>query len=386
MKINNRFACAPFRLFFLASSVWAVLALLLWGQFFLHGFTLSVNPVFWHAHEMLFGFAVPVAFGFIFTAARHWTGKQATLLSYQLFLLALWLLCRFTFFIPFLHSHNAIFIGVHLTWWVSALAALYRQLLHKQSGTYAGHFLIFFVMAMVDISMLILQREGAQQEVQVLLTTAVLLFCVLIGLIGSKILPFFTQRAVAGYQVRRRPRLEKLTFVITAVSVVSFFTSKWFAVSSLPGYWLIAAGFLNATLLISWHTKGIWHHPLLWSLYVAFGFMSLGLLFCGISFFAFFVPFNDALHLITIGAMSSMMLAIMVRVSLGHTGRVVRAPRYFGLALILLFGIAFIRMLAFLFPSPPLIWSITAWGAAFVISLFVIRFGAILLRPRIDEA
>ena len=48
----------------------------------------------WHAHEMLFGFALAVIVGFLFTAGRNWT-NEATPTGWPLALLALlWLVAR----------------------------------------------------------------------------------------------------------------------------------------------------------------------------------------------------------------------------------------------------------------------------------------------------
>ena len=65
-----------FRPFYLGAALFAMLAMPLWialllGLWPMH---LAVAPVLWHAHEMLFGFAVAVIVGFLLTAGKAWTG------------------------------------------------------------------------------------------------------------------------------------------------------------------------------------------------------------------------------------------------------------------------------------------------------------------------
>src|SRR5690606_38251102 len=33
-----------------------------------------VNPIWWHAHEMIFGFGLAIVAGFVLTAIQNWTG------------------------------------------------------------------------------------------------------------------------------------------------------------------------------------------------------------------------------------------------------------------------------------------------------------------------
>jgi uncharacterized protein involved in response to NO len=65
-----------FRPFYLGAALFAVLAMPLWIALYLGQVTstLAVPPLLWHAHEMLFGFAIAVIVGFLLTAGKAWTG------------------------------------------------------------------------------------------------------------------------------------------------------------------------------------------------------------------------------------------------------------------------------------------------------------------------
>ena len=65
-----------FRPFYLLASIFAVLSIALWAAQFAGWLGRSYLPgPMWHAHEMLFGFALAVIVGFLFTAGRNWSNR-----------------------------------------------------------------------------------------------------------------------------------------------------------------------------------------------------------------------------------------------------------------------------------------------------------------------
>ena len=68
-----------FRPLFLLSAGFAVLAMALWA-WFLTGTSIwqpALPVIFWHSHEMIFGFGCAVIAGFLLTAMQNWTGLRA---------------------------------------------------------------------------------------------------------------------------------------------------------------------------------------------------------------------------------------------------------------------------------------------------------------------
>ena len=65
-----------FRPFYLLASAFAALSIALWALQFsgLLQHAYLQGPL-WHAHEMLFGFALAVVVGFLLTAGRNWSGQ-----------------------------------------------------------------------------------------------------------------------------------------------------------------------------------------------------------------------------------------------------------------------------------------------------------------------
>ncbi len=86
-----------FRPFFLLAGVYSLVSIFIWGSVAVYGWPmprLPFSPMQWHAHEMIFGYGMAVAAGFLLTAVRNWTHLD-TLRGYPLAGLAtLWLAAR----------------------------------------------------------------------------------------------------------------------------------------------------------------------------------------------------------------------------------------------------------------------------------------------------
>ncbi|NLC21446.1 MAG: NnrS family protein, partial [Halomonadaceae bacterium] len=81
-----------FRPLFLLAALFSVLSMVVWFAFW-HG-DILLRPhgglMFWHQHEMLFGFAAAVVAGFLLTAVQNWTGLPSLRGGPLLGLVALW--------------------------------------------------------------------------------------------------------------------------------------------------------------------------------------------------------------------------------------------------------------------------------------------------------
>lgn len=69
-----------FRPFFLAGPIYAIIAIIVWVYAFQSGQPsyLNVPALWWHVHEMFFGFAMAIVAGFVLTAVQNWTGVNGT--------------------------------------------------------------------------------------------------------------------------------------------------------------------------------------------------------------------------------------------------------------------------------------------------------------------
>lgn len=85
--------------------------MLLWMLIYLFSVPLplaGLDPVTWHAHEMIYGYAIAVVAGFLLTAVSNWTGVRTWRGKPLAALLACWFVARgldggFHYFLNRLH-------------------------------------------------------------------------------------------------------------------------------------------------------------------------------------------------------------------------------------------------------------------------------------------
>ena len=139
---------------------------------------------------------------------------------------------------------------------------------------------------------------------------------------------------------------------------------------------------LHATRLVLWHDRGLWRVPLLWSLHLAYAWLALACL--GMALWHSGVALSPSLvtHALTVGAMTGLILAMMARVSLGHTGRRLQVPTSIAWAFALMQLATLARVILPLFTSLGVSVSALCWSLALL--LFLRHYLPILLRPRAD--
>jgi uncharacterized protein involved in response to NO len=204
----------------------------------------------------------------------------------------------------------------------------------------------------------------------------------LIVIMGGRVIPFFTERALQGVTIKRRPVIEWLA----PVSALAFLCAELFRADTLVvGACAAGAAIMNGIRLASWYTHRLWSVPLLWVLHLGYGWIVAG--FCLEAASAFrAIPPQSTTHAFTAGAMGVLTLGMMARVALGHTARPLRV----GPAMAVAFGLvnlsAFLRaLLPIWIPqrlSEFVIFSGALWCIAFII--FVVVYTPILTQPRID--
>lgn len=145
--------------------------------------------------------------------------------------------------------------------------------------------------------------------------------------------------------------------------------------------------FISSMRLLCWHTPGIWRVPLLWSFYCGLWLINAGFFLYAASFITNSVSLILAIHCWAIGGIGVITLAMMARVSLGHTGRNIHQPpagvfRIFGLCIA---ATLFRVLMPLVLPEAYRISVMLAagcWIAAF--TWFCIVYWPILSKPRVD--
>ena len=377
-----------FRSHFLLASLASIISLTMWLSFMTHGFAISnegLTPLVWHIHEMIFTFASTVAVGFIMTAVQTWTGKASIKGGNALVLCTIWLCSHLLFWIN-THLSVCIAITLKMLWWLFIISFYTKLVLSANNNRNFVFIPILAVMAIFNVSIVLLDLFDHTVIALYLAKAMVLVFIVLITVLAGRVIPFFTANATKTTPASPINWLEKTVLWSSISAVVLYLISIFFThVDQLLAVVLIFSGIMHLVRMTRWRTTKTLNVPLLWSLHLAYIFMAIGLIFMGLStsIWSEQLPSTYGVHLITIGSIGLMILAMMSRVSLGHTGRMLTIPRIIVLSFYLLVLATVTRVLLPLFGLVAWGWTISAlcWIIAFV--SFLAYYTPILVKPRI---
>ncbi|RZM74811.1 NnrS family protein [Pseudoalteromonas rubra] len=373
-----------FRPLFLLGSLWACCAMLVWFAI-LSGYLSWSAPypaTLWHAHEMLFGFASAIAIGFLLTAAKNWTGVS-TLSGWPLLgLCVLWGSAR----VAGVWSSQPLLwlMALQSAFWLIAIAHFTWVVVQVNNSKNYLFVPVLALLATLNMVFLVVVDQQAYELAGLLSQMAVLGFTLLISILGGRVVPFFISRGLGLALQQRTPRLDKLLLFVSLTGISGFFAHHFLQLAVVPGYLLILAGVLHLVRAAMWCNLRLFLVPLLWSLYLAYLMMALGLIGFGYAYFNTSLQAKDALHLITIGGMGMMILAMMARVALGHTARPLTPHPLMSVAFLLVLASALIRSLLPVYIGAHLAWQLSAllWSASF--ALFVFSYAPMLVRKRLD--
>jgi len=372
-----------FRAGFLLAGAFAVLGMTRWlyWMWWPQNWDFTVLPVWWHAHEMVFGFALPVVAGFLLTAVAAWTGVPETSGGRLKILFGLWLIARVVLWflpewLPLAWLAEMLFIALlmyELTTRVRAVRQ-WRNMLFTP---------VLFILALLSsASYWSAQNPLLSERIHY---SAVWMITVLVVIIGGRVIPMFTGNRI-GQKIAPLPNwLDYLAIGITAL--IGILTMLWPWQQSILWLTLLCtAGFIihcaRLTHWQGWKTTGI---RLLWSMHVSYLCIPLAML--GLAIAAGDpAATKNLIHLLAIGTIGGMILAMMSRVSLGHTGRPLEVPTYIAVAFGLVFAAAIVR--AFL-PLLDVVYTLWAWRISAVLwivafTLFLVRYAPMLLQRRVD--
>ncbi len=372
-----------FRPFFLMAGLFAVILVAIWSTAFVTHSALETyyGPIGWHSHEMIFGYAAAVIAGFLLTAAGNWTGMRTTSETSLAGLSALWLAGRIMPFFPAV-----------IPPWLTALAdflffpalTVILAIPLLRSGQRRNLFFIPLLGAFALANLFIhLERlrfaEGLARPGVFLALDLIIL---LIVIMGGRVIPFFTERALSGATPKRWPWVEWSSLgSVIALMVAELFLPDSILVAVLAG--LAAAS--NGLRLIGWYTEKFWPVPLLWVLHLGYGWIIVGFCLKALGAVGLVSP-QLTIHAFTVGGIGVLTLGMMARVSLGHTGRPLSASKPMALAFALINLAAVARGLAPIFFPEWLPLLVALSGGLWVLSfaIFLEVYTPILARPRID--
>lgn len=369
-----------FRPFYLGAALFALLAVPVWVAVFTGQaqLDLAIAPMLWHAHEMLFGFAIAVIVGFLLTAGQAWTGlptpKGAALGS----LAALWLPARLSAIV----APYAVYALLDVLL-LPAVAAIFATVLlrarNKRNLPLAG---ILVLLALANICFHLAATGvvalSPLQPLHAALGLIVLIECVIAG----RVIPNFTANATPGLRIVPNPRLGWWAVGVTALAL-----ALWVFAPPSPatGIALVAAGLLQWLRQSQWGVRSTLHRPILWILHLSYAWIGLGCMLLGLAAFGA-IAASSGLHALAVGATGGLIIGMITRTARGHTGRPLQVGRAETLAYLLVMLAAVLRvLLPIAAPQAFVLWLVlaaVAWSAAFGIYAWI--YTPWLLRARVD--
>lgn len=387
MAASHPFLRGGFRPFFFGGAAWAVIALALWIGSLTGELTLptAIDALAWHRHEMLFGFVGAAIAGFVLTAVPNWTGRLPIAGWPLALLFGLWAAARLALVFSNL---SGLWLAALLDVGFFVLLALLagREVLQASNRNLpvVGMVLVFGAANAVDY----LSVSGAISAPDLGWRLAVGIVVLLISLIGGRIIPSFTRNWMAKQGITKRLPTQPARFDMIVIAATGFALLAWVAgpVATPIGVVLIAAAALQSARLARWGGARTWRDPFVLVLHVGYAWVPVGLALLGLSLMDL-VPRSAAIHALTAGAMATMILAVMTRASLGHTGRELKANAATAVVYLLVTVGAVLRVAASL-ELVDFAFGIEvaglAWGGALL--LFLIAYAPVLWRPRLGEA
>ena len=377
-----------FRPFFLSGAVFSIVAIILWLLIYKGAVTLTPlgGGYWWHIHEMVFGFGCAIVAGFLLTAVQNWTGARGAQGTTLLILFLLWLAGRVALLFPQL-------LGETLTTIVdlSFLPAV-AFVLGKPIVAIKQYRNLFFVPLLLLFTLANVQMHFAYYYPQTFTITfagyaGVMLMTFLMSVMSGRVTPMFTANGTQTPKATPLPWLDNVTNGCLAIVMFYLLLQPILGFSqTFFGSLLIIAGVFQTMRWLRWRpwiTLGV---PLLWSIHISIKFIAYGLIILGLSYLIDEIPSNHIWHLLTVGGMGGLILAMISRVSLGHTGRPLSPPKAMTFAYVAIIFAALIRSLGpWILPEKTLVFidiSGTFWLLAF--GIFAVTYGPMLFSARKD--
>jgi uncharacterized protein involved in response to NO len=387
MKTLSVLTAEAFRPFFLGGAAFVTVLMTLWVVR-LAGWNASPsdwNPIWWHAHEMVYGFVPAAIAGFLLTAVPVWTQSPRVRGAKLAAVFGVWVAGRIAMTVPLGLSAAGIAI-VDLAF-LPALAISIARPIFARGNTPKFIFPLLLLLLFAGNALTHWQQiDPGASTARLGLRIGIYVIVLLITIIGGRLVPVFTKNAFRRDGVEKTVRqpalLAKLSVGVTAVFFIIDASALAAELSALFGG---AAALLLLFRCAGWQPFAARYDPLVWSLHLGYLWIPIGIALIAAAKLAPIVPWSAGIHALTAGAMGTMILAVMTRVSLGHTGRRLQALRGAVIAYVLVTVGAIGRVGAAWFPElgvRGLILAGVFWAAAYAV--FFATYARILLSPRVD--
>lgn len=382
---------AGFRFYFLAAGLFSVFAMVAWNIWLgvhaaggtLVAIPMSMAPHLWHAHEMMFGYTIAVMAGFFVTAVPNWTGTKEAGAKFVMLSGSVWMLGRLA--IWFSGLLDPILVAVLDLAFIPILStAIIGRLAQKSQARNMVFLALLSALFAGNLLMHLDWMGWADGTAEIGVRLGILTSAAMIVIIGGRVVPAFTRNALnrQGYEGSLPQSYAWLDRACILLALLTALASLPFISDPVFGAICLTAGLANLVRLTHWKGLATLGSPIVWILHAAFLLLSAGYLALGTAVLFDILSPTAALHLIAVGAVGSMTLAMMTRASLGHSGRPLIVSGAIVAAYLFVIAAALIRALGALYWD---YYSVMLVSGAFWIlgfGLFSVVFFPILTRPR----
>ncbi len=380
--INHPFWRLGFRPFFSFGIVYSLILVLFWmgiqtGQL---SWGYAYNPITWHGHEMIYGFATAVIAGFILTASQNWSGVRGIHGRSLMGLVGVWLLARcFAWIAP----DSVLFPIFDLLFYPMLAWSLKPQLGVPSQKKNWIFFILFFLLFSANLVFHLSKEFQLHLELKSL-HFSIYTIVGIVALVAGRVIPFFTQRALNRLSVDPLPFLEPILVPSIIAFAIGFL---FFPENNGIGVLGLLCGAMFIIRFLVWKPWRSFRIPILWILYVGYLFIPVGFILSGWSAL-FGLPPSFGAHAFGFGVIGIFIYGMISRVALGHTGRPIRASRLILVGYLMMTLGAFIRVFgALLMPER---WTSmiglagTLWILAYLFLAY--QYLPILFQTRVDGA
>jgi len=389
---SGAFFSYGFRPFFLSAGCYAPIVVVYWLGVLAQWWRApsGVSPIWWHGHEMVFGWAIAALCGFLLTAVPSWSSSRPVTGRSLAFLWLLWLLGRagmwFSAALPSgVGAALDLLLIPGLLWFVLPPIYRARQLRHY---VFPGFLLVLWA---ADLLSLLPYTSAWPGRATTGLYLGTYVMIAMLTIIGGRVVPRFTSGALRAQGVTQQVSMNEAHSKVAVVGVILALAID-LVVRNRPSEsnWVLVNGWVSllvAVLLLlrarGWRFRETWNNPLLWILHIGQGWLIVAFAARAVSSLTGWIPPTAAFHALGAGAMTSMILAFMTRAPLGHTGRPLRASRFITLAYLLVIGAGVARVLSPLLSGSLQRSGLFVAGGLFVaaFAIYVFAYFAILTRP-----
>jgi uncharacterized protein involved in response to NO len=375
---------SAFRPFYFLGALYAPLLIAAWLGAYLGWWSLPAGEVplkLQHGHEFIFGFTAAIVTGIVLTALPSWAGTREILGGRLVLLVALWLCGRIAFWAsPWLPPLLPATIDCLL--FPAIFAMLTPQLLRAANRLYLLLLPILFALfaanAIYHHGLLTADHVQAWQALRLAIYAIIVLYV----LKGGVLAPIFTGNAL---REKGRGALAPCNMKLEIAATGALLLLAALDLGTAPAAWTGAAALACAVLhgwrCARWKGWQVADVPLVLVMHLGFAWLVLAFALKAAAELTGLVPEAAWLHAFTVGSLGLMMLGLMTRVSLRHTGRPLAVPGAMLVACVLMFVAALLRLAATVhgLGSAVIALSAVLWAAAF--ALYFMVFWKVLVTP-----